>query len=138
MYDFAFGYDLLRRLGNEMQEGGREFVYNAERLVYSGTPLSKNCVITVKSPKNKKMANNLPKNIDKYELALFHAQNNHYFFYDEDVEFSVITSVRCDADLTNVRICLLDAFFNEIKEVEGVCKPCEKFKAYGFESLNIA
>ena len=132
--DFAFGYDLFRRLGNEMQEGTREFVYNKDELVYSGTPLSEDCIITVKSPENKKMANSLPKDIDRYEKALFHAQNNHYFFYDEDVRFAVTAGVKKNAEFASVKIILLDAFFNEIKEIEAQGNPCEKFTHYGFET----
>ncbi len=133
--DFAFGYELFRRLGNELQEGRREYVYRNGNLIYSGTPLYEDYIITVQSPANKKIATLIPKNIDKYENALFHAQSNHYFMHDEPVTFKVTTHIRKDCELTKLNITLLDAFFDEIQSVEYSSTPTEKFYEYGFTTF---
>ena len=133
--DFAFGYDLLRRLGNELQEDKREFVYKDGELLYSGTPLSDDYIITVSSPADKKITTLIPKDIDKYEKALFHAQNNHYFMDDEDVVFKITSHIRKNAELTDFKLYLLDAFYNEIKEIDPKPEQSTKLTQYGFTSL---
>ena len=132
--DFAFGYDMFRRLGNELQEGGREFVYRGDELIYSGMSLADNCIITVESSEDKKITEKIPKDIDKYEYALFHAQNNHYFYDDEDVELKISTHIRENSDLTITKFYLLDAFYDELKELTPAVQKTGKFSEYGFDS----
>lgn len=132
--DFAFGYDLLRRLGNELQEDKREFVYSCGELLYSGAPLSEDYIITVSSPADKKITELIPKDIDKYDKALFHARNNHYFMQDEDAVLTITSHIRKNENLTELKFYLLDAFYNEIKEIIAVTKESTKLTQYGFSS----
>ena len=117
--EFVFGYEHFRNFGNELQEGRREFVYRGDKLIYSGTPLLDDYIIKVESPDDKKITERIPKHIDKYDYALSHAQTNHYFMYDEDVQFKIITYVKENSDLITARIQLLDAFLDEIKTVNS-------------------
>ena len=133
--DFAFGYDLFRRLGNELQEDRREFVYENTVLVYSGASLSDDYIITAESPEDKKITTLIPKDIDEYENALAHAAGNHYFMYDEDVCFTIHTHTKKFPEFATYKFYLLDAFFNEIKEINPVTEESEKFTKYGLYSL---
>lgn len=133
--DFVFGYDHFRNYGNELQEGRREFVYREDELIYSGMPLTDDCVIKVESPVNKKITERIPENIDKYDYALFHAQNNHYFMYDEDVQFKVTAYVKNNSDLITSKVQILDAFFEEIKTVNTTFVPSDDLAEYGFSAL---
>ena len=133
--DFVFGYEHFRNYGNELQEGKREFVYRGDELIYSGMPLTDDYIITVKSPDDKKVTEIIPKDIDKYEYALFHAQNNHYFMYDEDVQFKIKTYAKENFDLIKAKICILDAFFDEIKTVDATSVSSIDLAEYGFSTL---
>ena len=118
--DFAFGYDMFRSLGNELQEGKREFIFRGGELIYSGDSLVDDYVITVKSSENKAITERIPKDIDMYESALSHARENHYFLSDECVRFKVTTYARKNADLVDVRFYLLDAFFEKVQDINYV------------------
>lgn len=133
-YDFAFGYDSFRALGNELQEGKREFVYKNGKLFYSGNPLTDEYAITVKSPENKAITKKIPKDIDLYENALLHAKDNHYFLSEEDAEFSITVLSHKNSDLLSTKITLLDAFFDEIKELSFESCASETFNEYGIFS----
>ena len=133
--DFAFGYEMFRRLGNELSEDEREFIYCDGELVYSGKSLSEDYVITIASPDNKKITDMIPTEIDEYEKALFHAKNNHYFMHDENVTFRLCWHLRKNYDLIDCKVFLLDAFFNEIREICTTSKLTNKFNEYGFTTL---
>ena len=130
--DFAFGYDMLRRLGNELQEGGRELVYRDGELIYSGDPLSSDHLLITESPQDKEFTRLIPRDIDLYDKALLHAATNHYFTHNEQAILTVTAASQKNADLVSVRLTLLDAFFNEIKELTATVEPTDKFAAYGF------
>lgn len=133
--DFAFGYDMFRRLGNELSEDEREFIYRDGKLLYSGKSLSEDYVISVASPSDKKIAGMIPQEIDEYEKALFHAQNNHYFMNDEQVSFHVSWHLRKNRELIDFKAYLLDAFFDEIYEIDVNTVLTDKFAEYGISTF---
>lgn len=133
--DFAFGYDLFRRLGNELQEDKREFVYHGEELVYSGKSLSEDYNIIIESPKKKKISEMIPLEIDEYEQAKFHALNNHYFLHNEEVAFHIKWLMKRNLDMIHCKVYLLDAFFDEIKDISINKVPIEDGKEYGYTSF---
>ncbi|MCF7854296.1 MAG: hypothetical protein K9N51_05820 [Candidatus Pacebacteria bacterium] len=89
---FAFGYDHLYCRGFAMQSGGpSEFIFDdSGNLMYAGESLNgKLPAAEVKSSAEKKIAKQLASDLSDYVNALAHAQNNHYFFTDEDAEFTL-------------------------------------------------
>jgi hypothetical protein len=139
--DFAFGYEAFRALGYELQEGKREYLYKDGRLLHSGDAPADGYLIRVRSPEDKKLTERIPKDIDLYEYALEHAKNNHYFFFDEDAKFEIVTAVRENSDFTTVKVTLLNAFFEKIREVKAESVPSDEFSKYGLytskHSLNL-
>ena len=131
---FAYGYELFRSLGTDLQQGRREFVYAQNTLVYSGAPLTDDCIITVQSPEDKKMTEKIPKDIDLYAHALFHAQKNHYFMHDEDAVFKIETHIQKYAELTTAKFYLLDAFYDVICELHPSQEKTDTLAEYGFVS----
>lgn len=132
--DFAFGYEQFRRLGNELQEGGREFLYRNGQLIYSGEALSDEYLIRIQSPEDKRIAEQIPLEIDEYEKALFHARQNHYFLQEEDISFRVHWHAKTNITLLRFRVKLLDAFFEEIQEIEIDAAPSNIFEEFGFRT----
>ena len=133
--DFAFGYEMFRRLGNELQEDEREFLYRDGELIYSGKSLSEDYIITIETPENKKITEMIPKEIDEYEKALFHAKKNHYFRHDEEITFHLNWHMRRNIEMISFKVFLLDAFYDEVDQMEICTEPAVRFQEYGFTSF---
>lgn len=132
--DVAFGYEQFRRLGNELQEGEREFVYRDGQLIYSGRTLSEDYLIRIESPEDKGIVERIPKDIDEYEKALFQAKKNHYFLQGEAVAFRLFWHVKGHIPLLGFRAYLQDAFFEDLFEIELNTESADEFGEFGFST----
>ena len=135
-YDLIFGYDDFRRLGNEFQGGGREFIYDKDsKLIYSGESVFDDELIVVKSPENKKIVGLIPKDVSEYDKAIFHAQNNHYFIADECIKFEITVCTKRDISLYSVKAEITDTYFNNGKSIELKISDNENtFRRFGYFS----
>jgi len=125
----GFGYEYFAGYVYQSMSGGYEYIFNKEDLLlYEGEPLNEKTVMRFKSI-NKKIAELLPEKLYKYDDAVVHAKRNHYFYTDEIPSFEL--EIYSKNNFEKIRIYLLDAFFNKIREVSFV-KTAEESEICGF------
>lgn len=119
----------------------RMFTYDASgKCLFAGKALGKTCFLNVSSSPDKEITFRLPRENVDYRDALFHAQNNHYFFNDESQIFRIDVYSLLREDYLKVEAELQNAFFESIRPLElcridsdeNVFEDCG-YKKYSFE-----
>lgn len=120
-YKYAgFGYEYFNGWGYMPMSGTHEYIFDLDgKLLYGGEPLDGNTVFDFKSP-DKRIVNKIPKTLHDYEKAVYHAENNHYFYTDEKASFELLMYTNENTDFTEVNVTLYDAFFKKLTDV-GIC-----------------
>lgn len=134
------GYKMRYSLGAGNLASNRVFLFdrNADML-YNGKTLSDDFIINVASSKNKKITNNIPEDIPKYEEALFFAENNHFFYTDEKIKFNVELYSKVEKKYLHVYAYLADAYFSRIKDLDIIeCDGVSQtpLSEYGYTKTN--
>ncbi len=120
-----FGYTFAESRNFQTVSGGpTEYVYDLNgNLIYMGESLE-SLSVTIDSGGDKKIVSMIPKDIPRYEDAVLHAVNNHYFFDDEQIRFDLVIRTPFEASY-NVKAWLEDAYFTKLTDLTPVAVPCE-------------
>ncbi len=110
----VFGYDFAESRNFLTVSGGpTEYVFDPSgSLIYMGASLEQ-LSVTIASGDSKKIISMIPTDIPRYDEAVLHAVNNHYFFDDEPPGFDLVLRApeRC---VYEIKARIEDAFYNKL------------------------
>ena len=133
----GIGYEHLTSLPSIYVEGAGEHIYdNEDNLIYSGEPLEKEIITRLKSY-DKKIVKKLPKTLWHYGDAVYHAENNHYFYTDEVPKFSLGIISNLNLENISVKVTLQDAYFTKIKEIKTEPIKAGEFSLLDYKDVDI-
>ena len=117
--NISVGYGMRYSLSAGNLASERVFLFDRNAvMLYNGKSISDNFIINIITSKDKMIAKNIPKDIPKYAEALFFAENNHFFYTDEKIEFTAELYKKVDEKYLRVYAYLTDAYFDKITALE--------------------
>lgn len=120
--NITFGYAKRYSLSAGNLASERVFLFNRDGdILYNGKTISDDIIINITSPKDKIIAKNIPADIPKYDEALFFAENNHFFYISEKIEFKAKLYTKIDKKYMRMYAYLTDTYFDKIKDLD-ICE----------------
>ncbi|MBQ7178790.1 MAG: hypothetical protein IJS08_15345 [Victivallales bacterium] len=128
---FALGFDAYcyTPMSNMAQNPCETLFDAAGKVLYSGKSLTSSTKIDFISNEHKQIADRLPKDDPRYEMALTFTRNNHFFLEGEPINFRVRISGRGCAALNGLEIRLEDAYFQVLDSFS--CDGIHSRQSYG-------
>lgn len=109
----SFGYCSAFMRGTMSLRDKHEFLFNSKGcLLWDGDLLDKEVIAETKSGANKRIVSMIPKDIPRYDMALAHAIGNHYFFDDEQINFTLCLYTTYAPELLSV-VARIESVYGE-------------------------